>query len=171
MAYTLSLHGRPIGETDFEQSGVGPRQRFGMLRPSEYGLEVLPRLTGFLTAASALKQAIEQRGVDPEDMSADAVIEVLEHSTEGQRMIEVVKALDALELRDSTGARVQFTSIAVSDLRELKRLSAELRVDVALPEDDATPVYAISATFGEREEWFSRDRHRTIPWLRPWSRN
>jgi hypothetical protein len=163
MAYTLSLHGRHIGETDFEQAGVGPRQRFGMLRPSEHGLEVLPRLTGFLTAASALKQAIERRGLDPEDMSADTVIEVLERSTEGQRMIEVVKALDALELCDSTGARVRFTSIAVSDLRELRRLSAELSVDVALPDDPGLPVYAISATFGEKYESPPRGRRRTLP--------
>jgi hypothetical protein len=167
MAYTLSLHSRPVGETDFEQTGVGPRQRFGVLRPTEHGLEVLPRLTGFLTAASALKEAVERRGIDPEAMQPDTVIEVLERTSEGQRMIDVVKALDALELHDSTGARVRFRSIAVSDLRELRRLSAELSLDAALPDDPGMPVYVISATFGEKDASFPQERRRTMPRLRP----
>jgi hypothetical protein len=167
MPYTLFLQGQLVGETDFDHSGPGPGQRVGIFRPTEHGLEVLPRLTGFLTAASALKQAVERRGLDPEAMQAETLIEVLERSSEGQRMIEVVKALDALELRDPTGVRVRFTSIALSDLRELRRLSAELSVNVALPDEPTMPVYVLSATFAEKQHSLSQERRRPMPRLRP----
>ena len=167
MPYTLFLHGQLVGDTDFDHAGPGPQQHLGIFRPTEHGLEVLPRLTGFLTAAAALKQVVERRGIDPEAMQPDTVIEVLERTCEGQRMIDVVKALDALELHDATGARVRFTSIAVSDLRELRRLSAEVNVDVALPDEPTMPVYVISATFAEDHVSALRTPRRTLPRLRP----
>jgi hypothetical protein len=165
MPYTLLLHGRLVGETEFDDAGPGPGQRLGILRPTEHGLEVLPRLVGFLSAAARLKQAIERRGLDPDAMSSEAMFQLLDHTPEGQRMVDVVKALDALELRDSSGGRVSFTSIAVSDLAELRRVARELGEEIPLPDDSAT-TYVISATLANG--FRTRPRHllRCLPRLR-----
>jgi hypothetical protein len=172
--YTLSLDGRVVGETEFEHAGPDPGQRVGIFQPTEHGLEVLSRLTGLLSAAVGLKQAMERRGISHEDADADAVMELLENTAEGQRVVEHAKALDALELRDHSGHRVQFTSIAVSDLRELRRLTAELHLSenamITSSECDEGPQYVISATFGT-DGRTPRARRVTASRWRPFSQN
>lgn len=164
-----------VGETEFEHPGPDPGQRLGVFQPTEHGFEVLPRLTGLLSAALGLKQAMERRGISHEDADADAVIDLLENTAEGQKVVEHAKALDALELRDPDGHRVDFTSIAVSDLHELRQLSAELQLSentaIASGECDEGPQYVISATFGAVGLGVSRARRVTAPRLRPFSQN
>jgi hypothetical protein len=178
--YTLSLDGRVVGETEFEHPGPDPRQRVGVFRPTEHGLEVLPRVTGLLTAALALKQAMVRRGISHEDADTDAVMDLLENTAEGQKVVEHAKALDALELRDPSGQRVPFTSIAVSDLRELRRLAAEIHpTDDAMiasdcddgPQGPQGPDYVISATFGAEDRVVPRARRITAFRWRPFSQN
>jgi hypothetical protein len=151
MTYKLLLCGRVIGETDLDYAGPGRTQRLALFRPTSEGQQQLPRITGLLRATFALKQALERRGLEPEDMQAEAVIDVLERTPEGRRVMEVAKALEALELRDERGARLDFTSIAVSDLDEIQQLSEELETRApsarsAVPESHR---YLISATLTE----------------------
>lgn len=150
MTCTLSLHGRVIGETDLDYAGAGPRQRVAIFRPTTQGLRELPRISGLMSAGLALKRALARKGLDPESMDADAVMEFLDRAPEGRRIIDIAKALEALELRDERGARLLFTSIAVSDLDELARLGQALEEDTSLPdcsaEERAAHRYLISAT-------------------------
>jgi hypothetical protein len=152
MTYKLLLRGRVIGETDLDYAGPGRTQRLALFRPTSEGQQQLPRITGLLSATLALKQALARRGLEADDMQADAVLDVLENTSEGRRVMEVAKALDGLELRDERGARLEFTSIAVSDLDEIQQLSRALETRRSPPDWSAAPKshrYLISATLTE----------------------
>jgi len=149
MAYQLLLRGQLIGETDLDYAGPGATQRLAFFHPTDRGRRELPRITGLMRAAFALKVAMERQGLDPDDMPADAVVDLLDRTMEGRRVVEVVKALDALELRDERGARLTFTAIAVSDLDELRDLCRDLRTRSVVPDTADVPEshrFLISAT-------------------------
>ena len=59
MAHTFWHSGILIGASDLEESSQHPRQRGGVFRPTAYGLEIFPRLTGILSAGHALKTHLE----------------------------------------------------------------------------------------------------------------
>lgn len=178
MPYTVLLQGCLLGETEFEQQGPSPRQRMGLFWPTKRGVEMLPALTGFLSTMLRLKQTIEGRGLSPDDMDPDDIADLLENTPAGQGVVEYAKALEALVVRDPRGRRLTFTSIAVSDLRELKRLGDELDVAAArdLPDDDPAlrrptdgqvepeSPYVISATFAAEDRLPSRQRITSPRW-------
>jgi hypothetical protein len=150
MTYTFWHSGVLIGESDLDYPSGKPRQIGGMFRPTAYGLEIFPRLTGILSAGHALKSYVDANGLSPDTMSADEVEELLKTTEAGQKVIDIGRTLCDVELRGPDGGRLEFASIAFSDLLEVQRLAREL--DVAgevldlpeLPPD--MPRYIVSAT-------------------------
>jgi hypothetical protein len=143
MKYTLWLNGHLLGETRLEHRNPAGAQRMGGLRPTDYGLELLPGLCGFLSAAAALKKELEKFGIDP-DKEVDRTMQLMETIPEGARFSELVKALSQLELREAGGERAAFHTVIITDVREIAELSRKLDPDIALPED--APRFVISAT-------------------------
>ena len=68
MTYSFWHSGVLIGESDLEDRSDHPGQKGGIFRPTAYGLEILPRLTGFLSAGHALKTHLEANGLSAEEM-------------------------------------------------------------------------------------------------------
>ena len=144
MKYTLWLNGHLLGETRLEHRNPIGGQRMGGLRPTTYGLELLPGLCGFLSAAAAVKKAMQRLGVDDPDRDVDRTMELLETVPEGHRFAQLVKALCELELRECGGDRAAFHTLIVTDVRELAELSQSFDADAELAQ--GTPRFIISAT-------------------------
>lgn len=66
MTTTFWHSGVLIGETDFEDPSDDPRHMSGAFRPTAYGEELFPRLTGLLSAGQALKSLLDAEGLDPD---------------------------------------------------------------------------------------------------------
>jgi hypothetical protein len=153
MAHTFWHSGILIGESDLEESSDHPRQRGGVFRPTAYGLEVFPRLTGILSAGHALKTHLEANGLSPEEMEGSEIDELLDTTAAGRKIIDIGRMLSEVEMRAPDGRRLEFASIAFSDLSELQRLVREMELVGAA--DDLTdlppdaPRYIVSATLSE----------------------
>jgi len=161
MAYTLWMHGELLGETGLDQPGPFPGQQLGTLRPTARGIDALPGLCGYLSAASALKRAMIRRGLVTADQQAAGMQRAIEGTPEGARVVKIVKALSQLELRNTDGARVYFKSIAVSDLQEIIALGAPLDPEVASNPD--APRFLISTTMSD----YAKSSQRIAARLRP----
>src|SRR5574338_654893 len=96
MPYTFWHAGILIGESDLEESDE-PR-RAGGFRPTAYGLEIFPRLSGVLSAGVVLEAHIEARGLNVDHLRKDEIDELLE-TEGGQRMLDVGRVLSEVELR------------------------------------------------------------------------
>lgn len=157
MTYTLWHRGVLIGETDFEGSENAPRNDgrlhlAGIFRPTPHGRSLLPRLCGFFTAASELKNELVRRGVDTEDPEPELMRHLFETTSAGLHIIDIGRVLCDVELRAPDGARVTVASMGFMDVAELASLSrklgcadtAELR---ALPPD--APEFLVSVTLPE----------------------
>ena len=157
MPYTLWHAGIQIGETAFEQTHG--RQKIGVLRPTAYGLEILPKLIGFLSAASNLKDEMASRGMtaDGELRGLDAL---LKSSDPGRRILDLGKELREVEVHDGTGKRIEFRMIVFSDLWELRALCRKLGRRGGLPAEEPTsrtgPRYIVSVTLGKSPVAFPR---------------
>ena len=150
MTYTFWHAGVLIGKSDLERASGNPRQHGGVFHPTAYGLEVFPRLSGILSAGHALKADLEAAGAEPDHMSPDEIGDYLETSDPGRRILEIGRMLSEVEMRGPDGRRVEFASIAFSDLLELSRVARSLQLDGAtnlehLPPE--APRYIVSATF------------------------
>ena len=153
MTFTFWHSGILIGESDLEEAGNHPGQRGGIFRPTVYGLEAFPRLSGMLSAAAALKTQVEERGFSPETIAPREIAELLDTTDAGQKVIDIGRMLSEVEIRAADGRRLEFASIAFSDLLEIQRLARELAIaDLdyldevkELPPD--APRFIVSATF------------------------
>ncbi len=161
MPYTLWMHGELLGETGLDQPGPFAGQRLGTLRPTPLGMEKLPTLCGYLSAASALKDALVRRGLVTPDQQAAGMQRAIDTTPEGARVLKIVKALSQLELRDGDGTRVQFKSIAVSDVREMIALGAPL--DPAVASHPDAPRFLISTTVSDASPAVARAARRLRP--------
>lgn len=162
MTYTFWHSGILIGESDLEEPSGNPGQLGGIFRPTAYGLEVFPRLSGILSAGHALKTHLEANGLDPENLAHGEIDELLENTSAGRRIIDIGRMLSEVEVRAPDGGQLEFASIAFSDLLELQRLTAELKCEGAdnlkeLPAD--APRYVVSATFRGDSPLARRGRH------------
>jgi hypothetical protein len=149
MTYTFWHSGILIGDSDLEEASSNPRQFGGVFRPTAYGLEVFPRLTGILSAGHALKAHLDATGLSPDDMERGEIDELLDTTPAGQKIIDIGRMLSDVEMRASDGTRLEFASIAFSDLAELQRLVRELGLDSAEELEDPppdAPRYIVSAT-------------------------
>jgi hypothetical protein len=109
----------------------------------------MPQLSGIMTAGADLKDELTARGVSEDEMDRDDVIDLLETSDPGRRVMDIGRTLSEVELRDPSGAQLEFASIAFVDMHELSKLSRRLGcepdVDLeALPPD--APEFIVSAT-------------------------
>lgn len=152
MGHTFWHSGILIGESDLEEASGQPRQRGGVFRPTAYGLEVFPRLTGILSAGYALKTHLDANGLSPEELERGELDEILETTPAGQKIIDIGRMLSEVEMRAPDGRRLEFASIAFSDLSEIQRLAREMEVGAAdaltdLPPD--APRYVVSATLAD----------------------
>jgi hypothetical protein len=149
MTYTFWHSGILIGESDLEGPSGNAGQLGGIFRPTAYGLEVFPRLSGILSAGHALKTHLETNGMDPDNLEGEEIDDLLENTPAGQQIIDIGRMLSDVEVRSPDGSQLEFASIAFSDLAELQRLTLELQCDGAadlreLPAD--APRYVVSAT-------------------------
>jgi hypothetical protein len=166
--FTLFHLGQLVGTTEFEHPGSTPNQRLGKFQPTDYGLTVLPRLTGLLEAAFGLKREMERLGIDPEG-DADVISAALEEIPDGRRVVDVGRAISEMELRNDNGQVVVFTSLAISDVRQLIALAGEVTGSHEDPDDVGDWRYLISATFTPPRE---PDAATAAGWLhRPGTRN
>ena len=88
MTYTFWHSGVLIGESDLEDRSDYPGQKGGIFRPTAYGLEVFPRLTGILSAGHALKAHLEANGLSPDDMGDAEIDDLLDATPAGKKIIE-----------------------------------------------------------------------------------
>ena len=157
MTYTIWHDGIMIGESDFDRENPdgNPRQRAGIFTPTSYGQELFPRLTGILTASSALKDELEAQGLDPDEMDRDEVANMMETSAAGQKVIDIGRVLSQVEIRDERSHPLRFKQIAFIDLNEIRALARKLgagedKLD-SVPDDASALV--VSATLSDDSEW------------------
>ena len=143
MRYTLWLNGHLLGETRLEHRGPGPSQRLGGLKPTLHGLEILPNLCGFLSAAAAVKKALGDAGVSDPDEESERTMQLLASTPEGARFTELVKQLGQLELRETGGDVAPFHTIIITDISELGTLSDQPELEA---EASNGPRFIVSAT-------------------------
>ena len=149
MTYTFWHCGVLIGESDLEDGSDNPRQRGGVFWPTPHGLKVFPRLTGILTAGHALKSYLDANGLSEDQMERADVEKLLETTPAGRKIIDIGRMLSDVEMRSPDGKRLEFASIAFSDLMELQRLSQELDLETTDDLDEpppGAPRYIVSAT-------------------------
>ena len=126
MTHTFWYSGILIGESDFEDQVDDPRRMSGTFRPTAYGEEIFPRLTGVLSAGHALKSLLDAKGLDPDEMDADEIDELFETSEAAQKIVDIGRTLSEVETRAPGGNRIQFASIAFIDTEEIPRVLREL---------------------------------------------
>lgn len=149
MPYTFWYSGILIGESDMEERPNGPRHRAGAFRPTAYGLEIFPRLTGILSAGHALRMHLDAHGLSPDTMDPREIEAVMDSTPAGQKIIDIGRTLCDVEMRGPNGTKLEFESIAFTDLREFARLARELATEsdeeiADLP--PGAPQYVVSAT-------------------------
>ena len=160
MAYTFWHSGILIGESDLEDASDDPRHYGGVFRPTAYGLEVFPRLSGILSAGHALKTHLDANGLTPEDMERSAIGELLDTTPAGQKIMDIGRMLSEVEMRAPNGLRMEFASIAFIDLSEMQRLVHELNLEAAheltnVPPE--APRYVVSATLRDDADTSTRE--------------
>jgi hypothetical protein len=154
MAHTFWHSGILIGESDLEKASRNPRQRGGVFRPTAYGREVFPRLSGMLSAGHALKTHLEANGLSPEALERRQLDEIFDTTPAGQKIIDIGRMLSEVEMRAPDGRRLEFASIAFSDPSEIQQLVREMKLGAGVDLPDlppGAPRYIVSATL--REKW------------------
>ena len=149
MAYTFWHRGVLIGESDLEAGSTHPRQRGGVFWPTAYGLQLLPRLSGMLSAAHALNTHLDANNLVRETMEPHEIEALLDNTPAGQKIMDIGRMLSDVEMRAGDGRRLEFTAIAFSEPLAVRTLARELGVTGAdepidLPPD--APRYVVSAT-------------------------
>ena len=152
MTYTFWHAGVLIGESEMDHECTEPRQLGGDFSPTEYGLEIFPRLTGILTAGRALKSYLDAEGLDPDTMTGGGVEELLQTTEAGLKILDIGRALSDVEMRGPDGQKLEFDSIGFSDILEFKRLALEDEGEPDLEPElpPGVPRYIVSATLTAR---------------------
>jgi len=149
MAYTFWHSGILIGESELAPDPNEARHLAGVFSPTAYGLEIVPRLTGFFSAAHQLKMNLEDNGLSADEMDREALEHVFDTTPAGRKIIDIGRALSGVEMRAPDGKRMEFSSIGFSDLTELRSLLRDMEPDSAHDLDDLppdAPRYIVSAT-------------------------
>ena len=152
MTYTFWHSGILIGESELDETSTNPGQRAGIFEPTQYGLEIFPRLSGILSIGRELKMHLEANSLDADEMSKDQIIDLLEDTPAGKKLIDLGRTLSEVEMRAPDGTPLTFSSIAFSDLLELRRLAPDVDPELLddLPTEElAGPRYIVSATLGD----------------------
>ena len=150
MPYTFYHAGVLIGKSKLEERSGNPRQRGGLFWPTPHGLELFPRLSGILTAGCALKAHMDALGLHEDDMDSDEIVEMLDSTPAGQKFLDIGRTISEVEVRSPDGRRLEFASIAFTDMNEILSITPDEAPDgvgkrVELPADG--PRFFVSATF------------------------
>lgn len=159
MPYTLWHRGVLIGETDFEsergENVANDRPGFhlaGAFRPTAYGRRLLPRMCGILTAAADMKDELNRRGVDPDDMPPEELEDLFENTAAGAHIVDIGRVLSDVELRAPNGRTLPFASMGFLDLSELASLSRRVGCNETMdfhPLPPHAPEFLVSVTLRE----------------------
>jgi len=161
MPYTFYHAGVLIGESKLEDVR-SKRQRAGVFRPTPYGLDIFPRLTGILSAGHALETHLRENGLSLDDMERAEIDQLFDTNPAGQKIIDIGRMLSEVEIQAPNGDRKAFKQIAFIDQLEWKRVGKLLRdpaADVEIEEWPAgVPRYVVSVTLRHTSSFSSRDR-------------
>jgi hypothetical protein len=133
---------------------------------------VFPRISGFLSAGHALKTHIEANGRSPDELKPSDIADLLDTTPAGQKIMAIGRMLSEVEMRAPDGLRLEFASIAFSDVLEVQRLARELAVSAADRLDDLppdAPRYIVTATFRAGAAASRRASQGGHTWRRHWS--
>ena len=154
MPYTLWHCGVLLGASELQLNPERPRQMVGAFAPTAYGRELLPRLTGVLTAAAELKDELESRGVPEQEIQTGAVAELTGATAAEKKLVDIGRALSDVQLRAPNGASLAFVTIAFLDRTELHRLARKLHCDAAAATLETVPAgeqrFLVSVTLSPR---------------------
>jgi hypothetical protein len=159
MLYTFYHAGILIGESKLED-GRSKRQRSGVFRPTPYGLDIFPRLTGILSAGHALDTHLRENGLSLDTMESAEVEHLFDTNPAGQKIIDIGRMLSEVEIQAPNGNRKEFKQIAFIDKLEWKRVGALLG-DSATKDEEwpaNVPRYVVSVTLRHTSSFSSRDR-------------
>ena len=166
MTYTFLHRGVVMGKSDLCAASNRRGKRAGAFEPTDYGRTLLPRVTCVLSATIALKSQLQSvQGVGrKKELSQDEFDKLLTETEAGRAMIDVGRVLSEVELRGPEGRRLEFASIAFSNLDELRRVSKALGPHIDqqlkdLPPD--APEFVVSVTLG-RERVLAAQPRREV---------
>lgn len=101
-----------------------------------------------MTAAADLKDELNRRGLDPDDVPPDVMMHLFESTPAGAHIIDIGRVLSDVELRDPGGTTLVVSSMGFIDLAELTMLSLRLGTKMVsldqLPSDG--PEFVVSVT-------------------------
>jgi len=161
MPYTFYHAGVRIGESNLEDA-TSQRQRAGVFRPTAYGLDIFPRLTGILSAGHALETHLRENGLSLDTMERAEVEHLLDTNPAGQKIIDLGRMLSEVEIHAPNGTRKEFKQIAFIDQLEWKRMGKLLSDPAADAEVEEWPAgvprYVVSVTLRQTSSFSSRDR-------------
>ena len=153
MTYTFLHRGVVMGESDLSAKTNRAGQRAGAFQPTPYGRTLLPRVTCILVAGLALKAEFEpaKQAGRKKELSQQELDTLLTDSEPGRAMIDVGRVLSEVELRGPDDRRLEFASIAFSNVDEIRRVGQALGTNVHdelkdLPPD--APRFIVSVTLG-----------------------
>ena len=159
MPYTFYHAGVLIGESNLEDV-ASKRQRAGVFRPTAYGMDIFPRLTGILSAGHALETHLREQSLSVDDMERAEIERLFDTTPAGQKIIDVGRMLSEVEMQAPNGARKEFEQIAFIDQLEWKRVGKLLNDPAAEVEEwpPVVPRYVVSVTLRNRSSFSSSDR-------------
>ena len=162
MPYTFYHAGVLIGESKLEDV-TSKRQRAGVFRPTPYGLDIFPRLTGILSAGHALETHLRENGLSLDDMEKAEIEHLLDTNPAGQKILDIGRMLSEVEIQAPNGTRKEFKQIAFIDQLEWKRMAKLLSDPAAEVEEwpPGVPRYVVSVTLQNSSSFSSRDRKPT----------
>lgn len=159
MPYTFYHAGVLIGESDLEDV-ASKRQRAGVFRPTAYGMDIFPRLTGILSAGHALETHLRENGLLLDDMERAEIEHLFDTTPAGQKIIDIGRMLSEVEIQAPNGTRKEFEQIAFIDQLEWKRVGKLLSDPAAEVEEwpPGVPRYVVSVTLRNSSPLPSRER-------------
>jgi hypothetical protein len=140
MPYTLWSRGRLVGHTDLDVHTVTPTMRQGFVEPTEEGRALLADATGVWRAMAEVKRDARLRGGAGTNDRA-LVLNAMDRREELE-----------LELRDDSGAMVDYKFIQVSDLFDLDGGVVDAMGDTPEEEEAEFEIYLSSLSETERTE-------------------
>jgi hypothetical protein len=158
MSYSLMSHGRPLGRTGAELSGLAAGTRGWHFIPAPPFDAVRSTLAELQQATQAMQSAMpaeETLAAMAEDERGDFVRHALITDTRATRFLEVMDAVEALalELRDERDALMPARTIGVTELELGPAAFREVLVSIDPASDPALsespPFYLLVAGFEE----------------------
>jgi hypothetical protein len=151
MTYTFLHRGVAMGESDLSHKTRRRGQRAGAFHPTVYGRTLLPRVVCILQVGLAFKSQLQSLKRTASDATPDEMNRLLYESEAGRAMIDAGRVLSEVELRGPDGRRMDFTSIAFSDIEEIRTVGKAIGARSVEKLNDLppeAPEFIVSVTLG-----------------------